>query len=174
MLIFSFGSNDNLKSNYLSAYDRNNPNNTIVFIPTNVTHGRFQSVTQPGVSLTNFTLPQLQSGLVQFVHDGSVTAPSYNITVQSAGIAWTGPHPANISFTIPLTIMTNQLNFEQWPNCNLVVKQSASGGTRCYNNSQIIFTVGNVQNGYFATVPANNSPTKNLTSFTQAQMQVGD
>ena len=36
-------------------------------------------------------------------------APSYNITVQSAGIAWTGPHPANISFTIPLTIITNQL-----------------------------------------------------------------
>ncbi len=171
-LSLTLGQTIQLNQTYLSAYDRNNPNNTIVFIPSNVTHGHFQLVTQPGVFLANFTLPQLQSGVVQFAHDGSITAPSYNITVQSAGIAWTGPYPANISFTIPLTIITNQLTLN---NGQTVVLSSNNlqAIEQGVNNSQLTFTVGNVQNGYFATVPSSNNPSKNLTSFTQAQIVNG-
>ena len=170
-LSLALGQTITLNQTHLSAYDRNNLNNTIVFTPTNVTHGHFQLATQSGISLTNFTLPQLQSGVVQFVHDGSITAPSYFITVQSAGIAWTGPHPANISFAAPLTLVTNQLTLS---NGQIVVLssnnlQAVDPGVN--NNSQIIFTVGNVQNGYFATVPSSNNPSKNLTAFTQAEIQ---
>ncbi len=163
-----------LNQTYLSAYDRNNPNNTIVFIPTNMTHGRFQLSTQPGVSLANFTLPQLQSGVVQFVHDGSVTAPSYDITVQSAGIAWTGPHSANISFTVPFTIVNNQLTLNNGQTVVLSLNNLQAVDPGVNNNSQIIFTVGNVQNGYFVMAPAGNSPSKNVTSFTQAQIADGE
>ena len=95
------GSKIPLNSTFLSAYDRNHNNNTLMFIPTAVFHGQFELVTQPGISLANFTQPQLINGIVQFVHDGSSIAPSYNMSVYSAGIAWTGPSAANITFLPP-------------------------------------------------------------------------
>ena len=101
------GSKVPLNSTSLSAYDRNHNNNTLIFFPTNVTHGHFESVKQPGVSLTNFTQPQLLNGAVQFVHDGSSLAPSYSIIVRSPGIAWTGPVPANIIFIAPTSQTTS-------------------------------------------------------------------
>ena len=81
------GSIVTLVTNDLSAYDRNHKNNTLVFVPTAVSHGKFELVTQPGIALVNFTQPQLINGTVRFVHDGSSIAPSYNISVYSAGIA---------------------------------------------------------------------------------------
>ena len=87
-----------LNSTYLAAYDRNHNNNTLIFFPTTVTHGHFESIQHSGVPLTNFTQPQLLNGTIVFVHDGSLFAPGYDITVRSAGIAWTGPAPANITF----------------------------------------------------------------------------
>ncbi len=92
-------------STFLSAYDLNHNNNTLVFIPSDLIHGDFELVSQPGVALANFTQPQLLNGSIQFVHDGSSLAPSYDITVYSAGIAWTGPSAANITF-IPATTAT--------------------------------------------------------------------
>ena len=97
-LSLSVGAAIQLNSTYLSAYDRNHNNNTLVFVPTNISHGHFELVNQPGVALINFTQPQLINGSVRFVHDGSSLAPSYNISVYSAGIAWTGPSAANITF----------------------------------------------------------------------------
>ena len=173
-LSLALGQTITLNQTYLNAYDRNNPNNTIVFTPTNVTHGRFQLSIQPGIPLANFTLPQLQSGIVQFVHDGSITAPSYNFTVQSAGIAWTGPYPANISFTIAFSIVNNQLTLSNGQTVVLSLSNLQAVDPGVNNNSQIIFMVGNVQNGYFATMPASNSPSKNVTSFTQAQIANGE
>ena len=52
----------------------------------------------PGVILDNFTQQQIWNNQIQFVHDGSDEAPSYNITVRSEGIAWTGPISADITF----------------------------------------------------------------------------
>ena len=56
------------------------------------------------------------------MHDGSLVAPSYNITVHSAGIAWTGPTPAKIIFigapqsyfpaVIPLASLNGQNGFK--------------------------------------------------------------
>ncbi len=83
-----------LDSSHLAAYDLNHNNKTLAFIPSDVTHGYFQQVDQ-------------------FIHDGTQIAPSYSITVRSAGIAWTGPQPANITFEAPLSIQTNQLVINQ-------------------------------------------------------------
>ncbi len=95
-----------LNSIFLSAYDRNHHNNTIVFVLTDITHGHFELSSQPGVALNNFTQPQLTNNTVLFVHDGSSIAPSYNITIRSAGIAWTGPSAANITFMLPTPTAT--------------------------------------------------------------------
>ena len=60
----------------LAAYDRNHDNNTLVFIPTNITHGQFELINNPGIMLDNFTQQQIWDQQIQFVHDGSSEAPS--------------------------------------------------------------------------------------------------
>ena len=87
-----------LNTDDLGAYDRNHNNNTLVFIPSNVSHGQFEATDAPGVALVNFTQQQIRNGTIEFVHDGTLVAPTYDITVRSDGIAWTGPSPANITF----------------------------------------------------------------------------
>ena len=214
-----------LNSSFLSAYDRNQNNNTLVFLPTNVTHGHFESASQPGTPLVNFTQPQLLNDTIQFVHDGSAFAPSYNMTIYSAGIAWTGPAPANITFmpAVTTTVVSTPVTTSQTPTPSVTSTSTPSPspsptsvpGTSTptttstptpspsgpallnnqltlsngqtvifssnnlkaseagFNNSQLIFSVGNVQNGYFSTVQMSNGATKNLTSFNQAQIQSG-
>ena len=98
-LSLSVGATIQLNSTYLAAYDRNHDNNTLVFVPSAVTHGQFETIIAPGVSLVNFTQQQVTSGIIQFVHDGSLVAPSYNISVFSAGIAWKGPASAKVTFS---------------------------------------------------------------------------
>ena len=97
-LSLSVGAAIQLNSTYLAAYDRNHNNNTLVFIPSAITHGYFSTTTAPGTSLVNFTQQQVSNSQIQFVHDGTLVAPSYNITVRSTGIAWTGPSSARINF----------------------------------------------------------------------------
>ena len=159
-----------LHSSFLAAYDRNQNNNTLIFSPTNVTHGYFSSVSQPGVSLVNFTQPQLLNNTIQFVHDGTLIAPSYNITVRSAGIAWTGPHVANITFTrAPIILVNNQLAISDGGQVILspTQLQATEAG---YNNSQLVFLIGNIKNGNFTLTTKN---TVRLLSFNQAQLASG-
>ena len=85
-----------LTAEYLAAYDRNHNNNTLVFIPGNISHGYFSTLNVPTTPLGNFTQSQITNGSIQFVHDGSAYPPGYNISVRSGGIAWTGPLAANI------------------------------------------------------------------------------
>ncbi|MBS0349802.1 MAG: FG-GAP repeat protein, partial [Proteobacteria bacterium] len=172
-LFLSVGATIILNSTYLGAYDRNHNNNTLIFVTSSVIHGQFETTYSPGVMLTNFTQQQVSIGTIQFVHDGSLAAPNYNISVYSTGIAWTGPSAVNIRFTVPLTIVNNQLTLNNGQTLLLTLdnlKALDSG----VNNSQIVFTVANVQNGYFATTPTSKNSSKNITSFNQAQILNGD
>jgi hypothetical protein len=81
------------------AADLNHANESLVFIPSNVRHGRFETLSNPGIFIANFTQQQISSGEIQFIHDGTLITPNYDMTVRSQGIAWTGPVSAKISFT---------------------------------------------------------------------------
>ncbi len=172
-LTLSPGAKIALQSSYLGAYDRNHNNNTLMFIPGNISHGYFSTLNAPTTPLVNFTQAQITNRSIQFVHDGSVFVPSYEITVRSTGIAWTGPTPANISFTVPLMIVNNQLTLSNGQTVVLSLNNLQAAESGVTNNSQLIFSVGDVQNGYFSTAPSGNSPAKNVTSFTLAQIQNG-
>ena len=125
-----------LTTGHLAAYDLNHDNHTLLFIPTAVTHGQFESVDLPGVALNNFTQQAIIDQTIQFIHDGSSEAPTYDITVRSSGIAWTGPYPANI------TLETLLINANQ-----LVVNQG----------QEIIFTANNLQATYQGKVDGSAS-----------------
>ncbi len=101
-----------LTTENLAAYDINHDNQTLLFALTEVTHGRFESINSPGIALKSFTQQAVINQSIQFIHDGSTEAPTYNITVRSAGIAWTGSYAANITF-FPLAFLNNQLVINQ-------------------------------------------------------------
>ena len=85
----------------LAATDRNHPADSLVFIPGNIQHGRFEAINISGIEALNFTQTQIISGAIQFVHDGSNEPPAYQISVRSAGIAWCAPETALINFATP-------------------------------------------------------------------------
>ena len=62
---------------------------------TNVNHGYFDV---NGSSSSYFTQQQLQSGVVQFVDDGSNVAPSYQIAVQSSNLQTNSLAQVTLSF----------------------------------------------------------------------------
>ncbi len=72
----------------LAATDPDNSAASINFLVSNVQHGYFQTIFSPGVALNSFIQSEVQNGVIQFVTDGSASAPSYEISV-SDGIITT-------------------------------------------------------------------------------------
>ena len=54
-LNISVGVSVQINATHLSAYDLNHNNDTLLFIPIGVSHGRFESLNNPGIPLANFT-----------------------------------------------------------------------------------------------------------------------
>ena len=59
----------------------NYPDSQVTFT-VQTAHGQFEFISSSGnQSTTQFTQQQLKAGQVQFRHDGSISAPSYNVTI---------------------------------------------------------------------------------------------
>ncbi len=59
------GAKTTLTPTDLAAFDKNHDNSSLLFIPTNITHGYFQHSHQPGIALMNFTQQQIINQQVQ-------------------------------------------------------------------------------------------------------------
>ncbi|MBS0351661.1 MAG: hypothetical protein JSR33_10855, partial [Proteobacteria bacterium] len=62
------------------------PDNGTVFYVSEVNHGHFSLISEPQTWIAYFDQGQLNSGQVQFVHDGSLSIPSYDSAVQAFGL----------------------------------------------------------------------------------------
>ncbi len=160
-----------LSTSDLSAYDRNNDNATLIFSPTNVTHGYFSSVNASNISLTNFSQQQVSTGTVEFIHDGTQNSPSYDITVNSPdGIAWTGPIAASINFSKQPVIVNNQLTINQGE--SIVMAAPFLNVVDVYPSSQVLLTASQVTHGEFQLLPINTSISQfNLQQFLAGQVK---
>lgn len=137
-----------LTSINLAAFDKNHVNNSLVFIPTNIIHGYFENINQPGVFLANFTQQEVQNHQIQFVNDGNVDSPNYDVTVRSAGIAWTGPSAAQIIFNpMPIILINNKLIINQ----NQTVQLTTENLLAVCNlsNVSLEFVITNITHGLF-------------------------
>jgi hypothetical protein len=83
----------------LSAGDIDDAAASLQFTVSGLTHGQFELTTAPGVPVLTFTQAQVSAGQVGFVHDGSGSAPTYEITVGDTAVN-VGPDSANISFSL--------------------------------------------------------------------------
>ena len=158
-----------LNANYLAACDRNHDNSTLLFVPTNITHGQFELINNSGVIVSNFTQQQIWDQQIQFIHDGSNEAPSYNITVRSEGIAWTGPISANITFFDTLALLANQLVINQGQS---VILNSANlkASNIGKEDGDLSFIISNLTQGKFLFI---TEPNQAILIFQQQNITDG-
>ncbi len=154
--------------NDLAAYDRNHDNSTLVFIPSNVTHGQFELTSDPGKVIANFTQQQIIAGDIQFVPDGTTEAPSYNITVRTTGIAYVSEMPANITFNL-LQIKNNQLMINQGQTVVLTAENLSATDTGSQEEN-VEFIISDLQHGQFQWI---NFPDQPILIFRQQNISDG-
>ena len=96
------GSVVTLNPGILFAIDSDTLARDLIFHVASVRSGQFILAGNSGTSVTSFSLEQLRSGQVQFAHDGSDSAPSFEVSV-SDGFVTIGPRVADISFFANVT-----------------------------------------------------------------------
>jgi hypothetical protein len=156
----------------LDASDPDLTNDSLVFTVTGVTGGRFEFGTQPGSAITRFTRAQIVAGTVRFVHDGSETAPAFNVSVSDGRVSTTEV-PAMVTFTQvndPPTLITRSLTIAEG---STVVLSTAN-----FNASDpdlpgdtLTFNVTSVARGRFEYGIA---PGVAITSFSLADINAGN
>jgi hypothetical protein len=96
-LTISQGGNVILTTTQLNANDADTPPSSLIFTVSNIDHGIFSDVRSPTVPITSFSLQLVIDGFIQFTHDGSEIAPSYEIAVTD-GLYNTNKASAGITF----------------------------------------------------------------------------
>jgi hypothetical protein len=104
-LIIRGGETQILSNSVLGATATNMSSSVLLLTVSNVTHGRFEFVTTPGIPIFNFSQQQITNGQIQFAHDASPFAPNYYVKVSEV-VLDTITIPGNIIFnTSP--VLTN-------------------------------------------------------------------
>ena len=161
-LVIHQGETVKMTTSFLNVTD-DYPSDQVVFTVSNVQHGQFQ-LTPDNHTVIQFTEEQLKSNQVQFVQDGSATAPSYQIGVNDP--YFTLPPTASVitTFYRQPFITINQLLINQGQ--TVVMTSAQLSGIDDYPSTQVIFTVDQVQQGQFQLLLSNTT----LKQFTQAQL----
>jgi len=81
----------------LSASDVDTAAGVLNFAVSNVSNGQFELVGAPGVAVIAFTQAEVAAGQVVFVHDGSSSAPAYDLQVDDGALT-DGPFAASVLF----------------------------------------------------------------------------
>lgn len=156
-----------LSSSSLSVMD-DYPPDQVRFMITQLQHGRFELVTAPNSSISQFTQQQIETGQIQLQQDGSELLPKYNISVQDPYFS-IGPFAAQVTFIpiyddIPM-LLTNRLTTLQGRTSVLSAADlSALDENPQVDPSTLLFTVKNVQHGFFNKI---QNPAIPITQFSQ-------
>lgn len=87
-----------ISSDNISFADADHAAADLAISVTGLSNGQFELAASPGTPISSFTQEQVNQGQLQFVHDGSGSAPAYSLTV-SDGTNTLGPNAAAISFS---------------------------------------------------------------------------
>lgn len=158
-----------LTSTNLSATDVDNAASTLSFTVSNVQNGRFQLISNPGIAITTFKQQQISDGQVQFVHNGSSLAPSYQVTV-SDGFLTTTPAVPIITYNVATPVLVNNLLTVNQGQMQVLTSTNLSATDADTASGSLTFTISNVQNGRFELL---SNPGVAITSFVQQQITDG-
>lgn len=140
----------------------------LTYLVSNVRHGKFNTVQNPQIAITQFTQGQVDADQIEFTQDGTRNPPTYDIAV-SDGVLTISPQPGNITFDSAPIFLTNQLNIAPGQTIRLdftellVTDDFTPPG-------QLLITVDEVTHGYFSSIQTIGS---SLPNFTQQQVTAG-
>jgi len=140
---------------------------------------------------SQFTQADVNAGLIQFVHDGSETAPSYTLNLTDGGVPGTGPlfdpittnaNTVTVESFIPVNdapvITKNNITLQEGGIVNIGTNNLAAEDVEDAEGS-LTFTVTSITNGRFELVENGvvtevlASPTTAPVAFTQEQIFQG-
>ncbi len=155
---------DNLKANNMGKVDEN-----LNFLISDLMHGQFEFLSTPHQPILIFQQQNITDHIVQFVHDNTVSAPSYRVAV-SNGTLTSPAQSAWIDFDAIPVLVTNRLVINQGQSVRLnsaVLNATHPGAS---DDNQLRFDISMVQHGQFSWV---KSPFTSTTSFYQQNISDG-
>lgn len=153
----------------INTTDPDNTSAQLNYTASNISGGQFELVASPGAAITTFTQAQINSGAVQFVHNGGEAAPSYALTMSDGSLS-NGPSTVSVGtfggVNDAPTITTNSLSINE--GATVVLSNANINATDPDSTpAQLTYTASSISGGQFELVTA---PGIAVTTFTQAQI----
>ena len=173
-LVVSEGGEVLVQADNLSASDEETNDQDLLFTVENVVAGEFLV---DGEAASQFTLRQINQGLVRFRHDDSEVAPSYQVTVSDGEL--TDSRPGVIDFTpvndAPI-LLANNLTVTEGGSVELGPLNLDATDLETLSPEELTFTINDLTGGTFTVLNAAGeveSTFGDTGSFTLAQVLDG-
>lgn len=168
------GGNALIGSSLLTTTDGdNNPAQLTYTIVSSPANGRLERVSNPGVSIVSLTQEQIDSGVIQYVHDGGETSSdSFSFTVSDGLIDTSGSFAITITpVNDPPSVSVNSALAVNEGGTVLLTPAQLSASDSDNSASQLVYTLTSLPgHGRFERVA---SPGIAITSFTQSDVDSG-
>ena len=137
----------------------------LTFIISNLKYGQFTQVTNPSVAILLFTQAQINSNSIQFIQDGSRNVPAY-ITLVNDGRFNSSQQAGKVTLNTEPQLINNRLDIKQGASVILTIA-NLKAVDDVTPDANLIFTLTNIQHGYFASVTQPDQP---LSTFLQVKI----
>ena len=134
----------------LQAIDEETPAGQLQFYVSNVQQGQFESVLNPGTTLSRFSQQLLTDRMIQFVHNNKEVPPAYDVSVGDGSLV-TVPAQAQINYinvNDKPVLMRNRLEITEGESIVLTAEQLSAQDDETAA-SDLNFTTSEVQHGRF-------------------------
>ena len=128
-------------------------------------HATLQTINN---AISDYTQAQIESGIIAFTHDGTLSAPILQISV-SDGAAISNAQTITITF-LPNIVLTNNTLRISKGGVVIMTSDSLSANNSVNDSSKLVFQISNLIHGVFVQTA---DPSKMVLSFTQKQITFG-
>ena len=135
------------------------------FVASSVINGFFSYSSASTISISSFTLQDINNGVVEFTHNGGITAPSYTLSLL-IGSTQSGSKSATITFYVSPAVKINQITIKQ----NHTITLTTSNILGVDTGLLLTYQISNLTNGKFQLSSAIG---QSITSFTHSQLTNG-
>ncbi len=155
-------------SDMLAVSDRESPLSYLMIMASNQRNGRFELLTNPGVQLNQFNPLNISTGAIKFVPDGSITAPTFTLTISDQ--VNTFNQDSVISFNRLPTLVNNKISVNQGLSTS-VTTEVLSANDLDGGEDQLEFVIYNLQYGQFNLLNSSGKiVADNITRFNQSMV----
>lgn len=158
----------------LSTLDSDNSAGQLTYTITTIPlHGRLERTGDPGVAITSFTQSELNSGSIQYVHDGSqTTSDSFSFSVSDGSQPVTGSFAITVTAVNDAPVLVNNTGLTVQEGSPAIIGSPRLSFSDADNSpSQLVYTVSTSPS--HGRLERNSNAGVAITSFTQQELNSG-